>query len=148
MASGVLGMFAPSFFTGSLINKFGVDRIILAGALVFISSVAVAVLGESLIHFWFSLVLLGVGWNFLFISGSALVATTHSEAERGKVQGANDLVVFSFAAAGSLLAGSLLHSLGWTKLNLAMLPAILFVAVVTWGWQFSRRLHGQVSEKH
>lgn len=141
----VLGMFAPSFFTGSLINRFGVDRVVLAGAVVFMSSIAIAVAGETLSHFWFSLVLLGIGWNFLFISGSALVATTHSEAERGKVQGANDLIVFSFAAAGSLLAGSLLHSLGWAKLNLAMLPAILFVAVVTWGWQFSRRRHGQVS---
>ncbi|RUO39846.1 MFS transporter [Aliidiomarina taiwanensis] len=144
----VLGMFAPSFFTGSLINRFGVDRVVLAGVVVFIGSIAIAVAGETLTHFWFSLVLLGVGWNFLFISGSALVATTHTEAERGKVQGANDLIVFSFSAAGSLLAGSLLHSLGWATLNLAMLPAIVLVAVVTWSWQFKRRRHSRVSENH
>src|SRR5690554_1613024 len=63
----VLGMFAPSFITGGLISRFGVDRIILAGTVIFIGSVAIAVLGETLVHFWFSLVLLGVGWNFLFI---------------------------------------------------------------------------------
>lgn len=135
----VLGMFAPSFVTGGLISRFGVDRIILAGTLVFIGSVTIAVLGETLTHFWFSLVLLGVGWNFLFISGSALVSTTHTESERGKIQGLNDLVIFSFVAAGSLMAGSLLHVLGWAKLNLAMLPAILLVGAVTWWWQTSRR---------
>lgn len=135
----VLGMFAPSFVTGGLISRFGVDRIILAGTLVFIGSVTIAVLGETLTHFWFSLVLLGVGWNFLFISGSALVSSTHTESERGKIQGLNDLVIFSFVAAGSLMAGSLLHVLGWAKLNLAMLPAILLVGAVTWWWQTSRR---------
>lgn len=135
----VLGMFAPSFVTGGLISRFGVDRIILAGTLVFIGSVTIAVLGETLTHFWFSLVLLGVGWNFLFISGSALVSTTHTESERGKIQGLNDLVIFSFVAAGSLMAGSLLHVLGWAALNLAMLPAILLVGAVTWWWQTSRR---------
>lgn len=135
----VLGMFAPSFITGGLISRFGVDRIILAGTLTFLASVVVALMGETLTHFWFSLVLLGIGWNFLFISGSALVATTHTESERGKVQGMNDLVIFSFVAAGSLMAGTLLHTLGWAKLNLAMLPAIVLVGAVTWWWQASRR---------
>lgn len=136
----VLGMFAPSFITGSLISRFGVDRIILTGTLVFLSSIVVALMGETLSHFWFSLVFLGIGWNFLFISGSALVATTHTESERGKVQGLNDLIVFSFVAAGSLMAGTLLHSLGWARLNLAMLPAIVLVGVVTWWWQSRRRM--------
>ena len=97
-------------------------------------------MGETLSHFWFSLVFLGIGWNFLFISGSALVATTHTESERGKVQGLNDLIIFSFVAAGSLMAGTLLHSLGWARLNLAMLPAIVLVGVVTWWWQSRRRM--------
>lgn len=136
----VLGMFAPSFITGGLISRFGVDRIILTGTLVFLGSIVVALMGETLTHFWFSLVLLGIGWNFLFISGSALVATTHTESERGKVQGMNDLVIFSFVAAGSLMAGTLLHTLGWAKLNLAMLPAILLVGIVTWWWQANRRI--------
>lgn len=136
----VLGMFAPSFITGSLISRFGVDRIILTGTLVFLSSIVVALMGETLSHFWFSLVFLGIGWNFLFISGSALVATTHTESERGKVQGLNDLIIFSFVAAGSLMAGTLLHSLGWARLNLAMLPAIVLVGVVTWWWQSRRRM--------
>lgn len=124
----VLGMFAPSFFTGSLIARFGHARILLAGCVLLAGSALTAPLGTSLPLFWIGLVLLGVGWNFLFIGGSALLATSHSEAERGKVQGVNDLLIFSLVALGSLLAGQLLHVAGWAALNLAMLPLIALVA--------------------
>lgn len=127
----VLGMFAPSFVTGSLIARFGVPRILLAGTLLFAGTALVANLGVSLVHFWVALVLLGVGWNFLFVGGSALLSTAHSEAERGKVQGVNDLVIFSLVAVGSLMSGALLHRLGWEILNLTMLPPILLVALAT-----------------
>ncbi|MDN3516291.1 MFS transporter [Aquisalimonas lutea] len=125
----VLGMFAPSFVTGSLIARFGVIQILLAGTALLAGSVAVATLGVSLAHFWGALVLLGVGWNFLFVGGSALLAGIHTEAERGKVQGVNDLVIFSLVAFGSLMSGTLLHRFGWEMLNLAMVPVIFLVAL-------------------
>ncbi|MGM0981997.1 MAG: MFS transporter [Pseudomonadota bacterium] len=143
MQSHVLGMFGPSFFTGSLIMRFGVDRILLTGVALLAGSAAVAVMGLSIAHFWVSLVLLGVGWNFLFIGGSALLSTVHSESERGKVQGINDLIIFSLVAIGALLAGQLLHRLGWEALNLAMLPPVLLVALATLWWQGRRRLANQ-----
>jgi MFS family permease len=134
----VLGMFAPSFVTGHLIARFGLPNVLFAGAAVLVGSVAVAVSGRSMGHFWVALVLLGVGWNFLFIGGSALLATTHAPAERGKVQGVNELVIFGAVAVGSLLAGALLHTVGWATLNLLMLPPLVLTAVTTWRWRRSR----------
>lgn len=129
----VLGMYAPSFVTGSLIARFGVGRTLFAGSILLMGTVAIAVLGSTLSHFWFALVLLGVGWNFLFVGGSTLLSTTHSEAERGKVQGLNDLAIFSLVAVGSLMSGSLLHYLGWETLNLIMLvPITLVVLAIIW----------------
>ncbi|SDU34012.1 MFS transporter [Halopseudomonas salegens] len=120
----VLGMFAPSFVTGHLIARFGLLRLLLAGCMLFGASVLVALSGNQLGHFVAALVLLGIGWNFLFIGGSSLLTQCHNESERGKVQGINDLLIFSLVTLASLLAGTLLHSLGWIGLNLAMLPAI------------------------
>ncbi len=129
----VLGMFAPSFITGSLIARFGVTRILLAGTVLLVASVTVATMGLGFAHFWVALVLLGIGWNFLFVGGSALLASIHSEAERGKVQGTNDLIIFSLVALGSLMSGTLLHQVGWEVLNLAMLPLVGLVAgAVLW----------------
>ncbi|MGM0616377.1 MAG: MFS transporter [Pseudomonadota bacterium] len=135
----VLGMYAPSFFTGSLISRFGVERILTAGVVILLGTVLFSNLGTSMAHFWVALVLLGIGWNFLFIGGSALLAATHSEAERGKVQGVNDLIIFSLVAVGSLMSGQLLHHLGWETLNLAMLLPILIIAIALVGWQQSNR---------
>ncbi|MCA1770938.1 MAG: MFS transporter [Halomonas sp.] len=141
----VLGMFAPSFVTGSLIARFGVQRILLSGATLLIGTVLVANLGTSLAHFWVALVLLGVGWNFLFVGGSAMLSSVHNEAERGKVQGINDLIIFSLVAVGSLMAGQLLHHLGWEALNLAMLPLILLVALAIF-W-FSLKTQSQLASQ-
>ena len=131
----VLGMFAPSFVTGHLIARFGLPNILLAGATLLAGSVAAAVTGQTMAHFWAALVLLGVGWNFLFVGGSALLATTHTPAERGKVQGINELVIFTAVAIGSLLAGVLLHTAGWVGLNLLMLPLITTTGIATWRWR-------------
>lgn len=125
----VLGMYAPSFFTGSLIARFGLGRILTAGCLLLVGTALTALTGASLVHFWVALVLLGVGWNFLFIGGSTLLATLHTEAERGKVQGVNDLVIFAMVTVGSLMSGTLLHHLGWETLNLLMLAPIGIVAL-------------------
>lgn len=137
----VLGMFAPSFFTGSLIARFGVTQVLLVGTALLAASTLIAPLGVSFMHFAVALVLLGVGWNFLFIGGSALLASLHSETERGKVQGVNDLVIFSLVALGSFLSGSLLHGIGWNALNLAMLPLILLVALATLWLKLGQRRH-------
>ncbi|MDR5899919.1 MFS transporter [Halomonas vilamensis] len=131
----VLGMYAPSFFTGSLITRFGVERILTAGVVILLGTVVVTNLGVSLAHFWVGLVLLGVGWNFLFVGGSALLSSVHSEAERGKVQGVNDLIIFTLVAIGSLMSGQLIHRLGWEVLNLAMLAPIVLVAIVLISWK-------------
>lgn len=128
----VLGMFGPSFFTGGLIDRFGIDRILFAGVALLVGSSLVAAAGVTLVHFWIALVLLGVGWNFLFIGGSTLLATVHTAAERGQVQGVNDLIVFSFVTVGSLLAGAMLHRIGWEALNLAMLAPVAVVAVAVY----------------
>lgn len=133
----VLGMFAPSFVTGSLIARFGIPRILLAGTLLMAGTALVTNLGVSLAHFWVALVLLGIGWNFLFVGGSTLLSTVHSEAERGKVQGINDLVIFSLVAIGSLMSGALSYHLGWEALNLAMLAPILLVALATLWYRLS-----------
>ena len=134
----VLGMFAPSFVTGHLIARFGLPNILLAGSAALTGSVGAAVSGTTMGHFWLALVLLGIGWNFLFVGGSALLATTHTPAERGKVQGVNELVIFTAVAIGSLLAGVLLHTVGWAAMNLLLLPLVLATAVTTWRWRRPR----------
>lgn len=134
----VLGMFAPSFFTGRLIARYGVGRILLAGAALLTGSVVAAITGQTMPHFVGALVLLGIGWNLLFVGGSALLASTHTAAERGKVQGANELVIFTAVAAGSLLAGMLVHTVGWSTLNLLMLPPLAASTLVTWRWHRPR----------
>lgn len=129
----VLGMYAPSFFTGSLIARFGLGRILVAGCVILVGTAVTAQLGTSLTHFWVALVLLGVGWNFLFIGGSTLLSTLHTEAERGKVQGVNDLAIFILVTVGSLMSGTLLHYLGWETMNLLMLAPVAVVALsIVW----------------
>lgn len=144
----VLGMFAPSFVTGSLISRFGVARILLSGALLLVAAAILASLGQTLWLFWWALVLLGVGWNFLFIGGSALLASCHSESERGLAQGVNDLTIFSLVAVGSLLSGQLFYQLGWKLLNLSMLPFIGLVILAVLAWLLHlQRASRQASEQ-
>lgn len=145
----VLGMFAPSFVTGGLIARFGVANILLTGTLLLLGTALIANLGTSLTHFWVALVLLGIGWNFLFVGGSALLTSVHTEAERGKVQGINDLIIFSLVAVGSLLSGALLYRLGWETLNLTMLPPTILVALATLWYRFrtAAEVHSKLSSQ-
>lgn len=129
----VIGMFAPSFFTGSLINKFGVYRVMLFGAALMVACVAIALAGLGLMNFWVALILLGVGWNFLFVGGTTLLTEAYAPVERAKTQAANDFIVFSTVAASSLLSGTLLYHYSWQTVNYAALPFITLVAVaITW----------------
>lgn len=125
----ILAMYAPSFITGRLMVRFGKERIAAVGLLLIGSSAAVALSGFDIAHFWVSLVLLGIGWNFGFIGATAMVADAHTPAERSKVQGANDFLVFGTVACASFSAGSLLHSSGWETINWIVLPAVALVLV-------------------
>jgi MFS family permease len=125
----VVAMFLPSFVTGSLINRFGTVRILLAGTGLLAGACITGALGTSFAHFIFGLVLLGVGWNFLFIGGSSLLTRVHTAAERAKTQGLNDFIVFGSVAVAALSSGQLLHHFSWTAINLGALPVVVAAAV-------------------
>lgn len=120
----VLGMFVPSFFTGHLIKKHGLKPIILLGCALLIISAIINLFGQSYVHFFTSLVLLGIGWNFTFIGATQLVSLTYRPQEKGKVQGMNDFMVFTTAAIASLFAGQTVETIGWMWVNLISLPLI------------------------
>ena len=125
----VLAMFAPSFVTGHLITKFGKGRVTAVGLLLIAFSAVIALTGLDLFHFWTSLVLLGIGWNFGFIGATTMVADCHTPAERSKVQGTNDFLVFGVVAAASFFSGSLLHASGWATINWLIFPVVAFILV-------------------
>jgi len=118
----VLGMFLPSFFTGSLIARFGVLQIMLAGVVLLTCHVLITLSGTGFYSFSAALVLLGVGWNFLYIGGTNLLTRAYSTAEKGKAQATNDFTIFVVGLFASLSAGVLQNTIGWQNLNLALLP--------------------------
>ena len=134
----VIGMFGPSFFTGSLIKRFGVLQVMLAGAVLLYVCIAIALSGISIPHFWLALALLGVGWNFLYIGGTTLITEAGTPAERAKTQGANDLCIFIVMASSSFTSGVLLETNGWQMLNYLALPFITLAAAAVL-WLFARR---------
>lgn len=127
----VMAMFGPSFFTGKLITRFGVERIVALGLLLLIACALVALSGIALWQFWTALILLGLGWNFGFIGSTAIIAETYRPSERAKVQGFHDLTLFSSTAFASLMAGATYNSGGWDMLNWIVFPVvtICFVAL-------------------
>ncbi len=125
----VIAMFAPGFFTGALLARFGRERVMLAGCALMLATVAVAHAGLSYWHFWIALVLLGLGWNFMFTGATALLTTTYRPAEKARVQGVNDLAVFLTMISSSAASGALLSATGWIDLNLYSLPAIVLAGV-------------------
>jgi len=136
----VIAMFAPSFVTGALIKRFGILTIMLVGVLLNFACIATALTGIDVTHFWVALVFLGVGWNFMFIGGTTLLTECHSPAERGKVQGLNDLVIFITMAATSLSSGLLFTLQGWTLMNKMAVP-FLVLAAGSILWLANVRLH-------
>ncbi|UVK53360.1 MFS transporter [Mesorhizobium sp. AR02] len=127
----VMAMFAPSFFTGSLIHRFGAERIVATGLLLLIGCGAVALSGLALWQFWTSLILLGLGWNFSFIGATAMVAASYRPSEKGKVQGFHDFALFGSVACASLLSGMVYNAWGWEMLNWMIFPVtvLCFVAL-------------------
>jgi MFS family permease len=131
VSAHVLAMFAPSFFTGHLIARFGVEKIIAAGLVILLGAGIVALSGVTLGNFFGALILLGLGWNFGFIGATSMLAASHAPHERGLVQGMNDMIVFGMVTIASLSSGSLMNCSGgtavegWTAVNLAMVPFLV-----------------------
>ena len=123
--SHIAAMFLPSLISGFLISKFGYAKIIWFGLIAFLSCIAVALTNTEFLHFWWALVLLGIGWNFLFVSATALLPMGYEEDDRFKVQSANDFVLFTFQALAALSSGWVLSLWQWHGLLLITLP-ILF----------------------
>lgn len=139
----VVGMFAPSFFTGYLINRFGVLSIMIAGAACLLVAVLAAVTGLTIYNFWLGLFLLGVGWNFMFIGGTTLLTESYSPAEKAKTQGLNDFLIFGSVACASLSSGGLLHVFGWNAVNVGAVPFLLIASVaIVWLMLKRRRATG------
>ena len=128
VSAHVLAMFIPSFFTGHLINRFGVERIMATGLAILGLAGVVALTGVELSNFFAALILLGIGWNFGFIGATTMLASSHRSAERGVVQGLNDSIVFGFVTLASLASGGLMNCSGgsaiegWNAVNIAMVP--------------------------
>lgn len=143
----VLAMFAPSFFTGHLINKFGVERIIGTGLLILAAAGVVALQGVELSNFFIALILLGIGWNFGFIGATSMLAGSHAPEERGRMQGLNDLLVFGGVTMASLASGGLMNcsggspQAGWSAVNYAMIPFLILAGgALIWLFLRDRRV--------
>ena len=126
----VVGMYAPSFFTGALIARFGTDRMAGLGLAIIAVGAVIALAGISIWHFWTTLILLGVGWNFAFVGATALVTQCHRPNERNKVQAVNDFLVFGSMAIGSFSSGKLLASYGWDMVAGVVLPSVAVAGVL------------------
>ena len=144
VSAHVLAMFAPSFFTGHLIARFGAPRIVGAGLAILGGAGVVALMGVDLGNFFVALILLGIGWNFGFIGATAMLSASHRPEERGRVQGMNDMIVFGFVTVASLASGGLMNCSGgdvvqgWTAVNLAMIPGLALAGAALL-WLVARR---------
>jgi MFS family permease len=134
IAAHVVAMFGPSFFTGSLIKRFGVLPVMLAGVVSMLACIAVGLSGQLFGNFWGALVLLGIGWNFMYIGGTTLLTDAYRPAEKAKVQGANEVIIFATLALSSFASGVLVNTKGWDTLNLVSLALMCMAGgLVLWG---------------
>jgi MFS family permease len=133
ISSHIIGMFAPSFVTGPLIKRIGPLPVMFAGALFNFAAIAIALSGIAVTQFWWSLVILGVGWNFLYIGGTTLLTETYRPEERARAQGTNEQAIFIMMAVSSLTSGLTVTTAGWERVNLFALPLVAVVAIaIVW----------------
>jgi len=133
ISSHVVGMFAPSFVTGPLIKRIGVLPVLFCGALLNMGAIGIALSGITVAQFWWSLVVLGVGWNFLYIGGTTLLTETYRPEERAKAQGTNDQAIFIMMAISSFTSGLTVTTGGWARVNMIALPLVAIVAIaIAW----------------
>jgi len=125
----VFGMFVPSFFTGHLIRKFGTANIMLAGVVLLGLCVGINFTGTTVIHFWSSLIFLGLGWNFLFVGATTQLTETYSPGEKAKAQALNDFIVFGTVTLTSFSSGAVQNILGWETINMAVIPFLILIAL-------------------
>ncbi len=140
----VVGMFLPSFFTGRLIERFGVLTIMNTGCVLLLGCIAINLHGVTYPHFLSALILLGIGWNFLFIGGTTLLTEAYSGAEKAKTQGVNDFIVASTVACTALSSGWLNHRFGWDVINQVAIPAVALALAAT-AWLSWRRRRGDLA---
>lgn len=129
----VIAMYLPSLVAAPLIGRFGPRKLMITGTLAMLITVVIGFSGHAVMHYWFALVLLGIGWNFLYLGGTTLLVTTYRSSERFRAQAVNEFSVFGVSALASLLAGSILHSLGWLWVVGSVLPILVgMLLVVVW----------------
>lgn len=125
----VIAMYLPSLLTPWLIGRIGLGRTMLLGTICLAVTLSIGLAGHEYLHYWGSMVLLGIGWNFLFVSGTTMLTQTYSDEERFKAQATNDFAVFSTSATASLLAGTLLHAVGWSWVLISAVPALIAMLI-------------------
>lgn len=123
----VLAMYVPSLVSGFLIDRVGVTRLMTVGAACIFATSIIGLQGHALMHYWWALVLLGIGWNFLYVGGTTLLTYTYSIAERYRAQAVNEFLVFGMSASSSLLAGTVMFYFGWTTLMLVPMPVLVAI---------------------
>ncbi len=125
----VLGMYVPSLVSGFLIDKLGVTRLMFIGAIGLLATSIIGLQGQSVMHYWWALVLLGIGWNFLYVGGTTMLTYTYSMQERFRAQAVNEFLVFGASATTSLLAGTIMHYFGWYRLMLVPIPILILISI-------------------
>lgn len=135
----LVGMYAPSFFTGKLIKRFGLGPVLMAGMVLNLACAVIAMASTSLPAFYAALLFLGIGWNFMFVGGTTLLARSYTPSEQAKTQGFSELLRYVATALATLGAGPLLARFGWQTLNAAILPVLLLSALATLHWMLKQR---------
>lgn len=130
--SHIAAMFIPSLFTALLVKRIGLKNLMLTGTVIYALVAVIALSGEQVMHYWSALILLGIGWNFLFLTGTSLLPQSYRASERHKVQAINDFIIFGFQATASLMAGWILFKAGWHVVVLTSLPFIVILFMVSW----------------
>jgi MFS family permease len=135
-------MYVPSLVTGFLIERVGVGRLMFVGALSLLGASIIGLQGHTVLHYWWTLVLLGVGWNFLYVGGTTMLTYTYSVAERFRAQAVNEFLVFGTSATASLLAGTVLYFFDWGVLMLIPIPFLIVICVALIVIRGDAQLHG------
>ncbi len=139
----ILGMYVPSLFAGFVIERIGVVRVMHVGVLGLLATSIIALQGHTVLHYWWALMVLGVGWNFLFVGGTTMLTYTYSLAERYSAQAINDFLIFGASASASLLAGTVMHFFGWSTLVLIPIPALIIIFVALLLVRKDKSLHSR-----